>query len=101
MQKRYQNAGAAGTDGVAQGAGAAVDVDLVMREVEVAHGGHGDNGKRLVDFEQIDLVAVPAEPGQQLFDRTNGGGGEPGRVLGVTAVAADGGQRGQAAAFGV
>ncbi len=45
---------------MAERAGAAVDIDLVMRQIEIAHRRHGDDREGLVDLEQIDLAELPA-----------------------------------------
>src|SRR5690625_5247062 len=55
-----QNARAAGAPWVAQRTGAAVDVDLVMRQVQFGHGGHGHAGKGLVAFLKIDVIRLAA-----------------------------------------
>ena len=41
---------------MAERAGAAVHVDLVVRQAEVAHRRHGDDGEGLVDLEEVDVV---------------------------------------------
>ncbi len=45
---------------MAERAGAAVDVDLVLREGKIAHRRHSDDGEGLVDLEEIDDVRAPA-----------------------------------------
>src|SRR5690606_7311581 len=60
VEEGDEDAGAAGANGVAEGAGAAVDVELVVGNVEIFHGGHGHDGEGLVHFPKVD-VAVPAE----------------------------------------
>ena len=50
----------AGADRVAERGGAAVDVDLVVRNAEVVHREHGDAGEGFVDFEQVDVALAPA-----------------------------------------
>ena len=39
-------------------AGAAVDVDARVVDVEVVHGRHGDGRERLIDLVQIDIAAA-------------------------------------------
>lgn len=46
--------------------GAAVDIDLVVGEVEVAHGRHGDHCEGFVDLEQVDIWCRPTNPVEQL-----------------------------------
>ena len=59
-KQRDENARAGCADGMAECAGAAVDVDLLVGKTEIAHGGHGDDGEGLVDFEQVDFREGPA-----------------------------------------
>src|SRR3546814_10881056 len=58
-QQCDDDTGAGCADRVAEGAGAAVDVELLARNAELAHRGHGDDGEGLVDFPQIDLADLP------------------------------------------
>src|SRR6185503_14685144 len=76
VQKRDDDARARSADRMAERAGAAMDVDLVRRQVEVADRGERDDGERLVDLVEIDLVVTPADLGQELLDRADGCGGE-------------------------
>src|SRR5471032_3548208 len=94
------DARAGGADRVAQRAGAAVDVDLVVRDVEVAHGGHRHGGERFVDLEQVDALGVPADFLVQFFNRADRGGGEQVRFLREGGVAVDLGDHGQAQFLG-
>ena len=59
-QQRHQDARAGGADRVAERAGAAMDVDLVVRQAEVVHRRQRHHRERLVDLEQIDVGEVPA-----------------------------------------
>ena len=68
------DARAAGADRVAERGRAAVDVDLVVRDAEVAHRDHGDAGEGLVDFEQVDVGDAPAGLVEHLLDRADRGG---------------------------
>ena len=43
-------------DGVAESAGAAVNIHFVVGNAEIAHGRHGHYGEGLIDFEQIDIA---------------------------------------------
>ena len=54
-KQRDDDARARCADGMAERAGAAMDVDFVVRQIEIAHRRHGDNGEGLVDFEEIDF----------------------------------------------
>src|SRR3990172_2945842 len=64
-QERHHDARAGRADRVPERGGAAVDVDLVVRNLEVAHRGHGDHGERLVDLVEIDLFLLPPQLTQQ------------------------------------
>jgi hypothetical protein len=46
---------------MAEGAGAAVNVDPRWVQRQVADGGHGDNRVGLVDFPEIHLAGGPAQ----------------------------------------
>src|SRR5674536_221426 len=50
---------AAGADGVAEGAGAAVDIDLVDVEAEGLDRDHRHHGEGLVDLEEVDIADGP------------------------------------------
>src|SRR3569833_1769483 len=76
-----ENTSAGGADGVAEGAGAAVDVYPGMVDIDVLHRDHGDRGESLVDFIEVGVMRAPAEFRQDLFDGANGGNGEPLRFL--------------------
>ncbi len=67
---------AGGTDRMALGAGAAIDIDLGMIEAVFAHGEHGDHGEGFVDLEQVDVVLAPAGPGEQVGHRADRRQGE-------------------------
>jgi len=84
---------------MAHGTGSTMDIYFVMVEVKIAHGGHGDNGKGLVDFIKIHIRIRPANFVIEFIDGTDRGGREPFRGLSVSAVADDFGNRGQAAFF--
>jgi hypothetical protein len=55
-EQRDDDARARGADRMAERAGAAVHVDLVVRQVELAHRRHGDHRERLVDLVQVDVL---------------------------------------------
>ena len=46
---------------MAECAGAAVHVELFVRDAELLHGDHRHLGKRLVDLEQIHIAHLPAQ----------------------------------------
>jgi hypothetical protein len=51
----------------------AMDVDLFMRDAEVAHREHGDAGKSFVDFKQVDIGDAPAGLGEAFVDGADRG----------------------------
>ena len=76
------------TNRVTKSTGAAIHVDLVVINAEIAHRRHRDDGKRLVDFIQVDIVGAPAKLVVQdpyCRDRRRG---EPCRLLSKTGVTA-------------
>src|SRR5665811_891582 len=68
------------TERVAHGDRAAVDVDLVMRHIHVAHETHDDRGEGLVHLEQVDVACLKAGLGQRLARGRCGTGQHDGRV---------------------
>ena len=73
---------------------------FVVGKAEIAHGGHGDDGEGLVDFEEIDFRKRPAGAVEQHADGADGRGGKERGRVGVGGVAGYGGQRLEAAAVG-
>src|SRR3954465_7030605 len=61
VEQRAEDHRAGGPEGMTHGDGAAVDVDLLVGQVEVSHEPHGDRRERLVDLVEVD--AIGAEPG--------------------------------------
>ena len=59
-QQRHQDARAGRADRMAERAGAAVHVHLVVRQAELLHRRHGDHGEGLVDLVQVDVLRAPA-----------------------------------------
>src|SRR3954451_4705714 len=57
---------AGGPERVAHRDGATVDVDLLVRHVEVPHEPHRDRRECLVDLVEIDVVGLQAGPGEGL-----------------------------------
>src|SRR6185437_16077520 len=69
--QRHQYARARGADRVAERAGAAIDVDLLVRKPKVAHRRHGDDCESLVDLEEVDGTRAPAALLEQFLDRAD------------------------------
>lgn len=78
-----------GTDGVTEGAGAAVDVDFVGVQAQFLYRQQGHNGEGFVDFEEVDIVFAPTRLVEHFADRANGRQGELGGQLGVAGVSDD------------
>jgi hypothetical protein len=57
-QQALHETGAAHADGVAHGDCAAVDVDLLVRDVQQRPVGEAHHGERLVELEEVDLPNV-------------------------------------------
>src|SRR6185437_5570577 len=66
MQQRHDQAGTGGADGMAERAGAAVDVQLVARNSEILLRCHRHHREGLVDLEQVDVADAPADLVQEL-----------------------------------
>ena len=98
--QRHDDARAGGADRVAERAGAAVHVDLVVRQAVLLHRRHGHHREGLVDLVEIDLLRVPAGSFKQLPDRADGRGGEPRRLLRMRGVADHGRERRKPTRFG-
>ena len=60
--QRGHDAGAGHAERVAEGDGAAVDVELVPRDAELVADGHDLRGERLVDLDEVDVVDGHAGP---------------------------------------
>src|SRR3981081_2407728 len=60
VEEGDQDAGAAGADGVADGDGAAVDVEAVLGDGELAADGDGLGGEGLVELEEADVLDLDA-----------------------------------------
>src|SRR6185312_14047194 len=76
-----ENAGAGCANWVAECAGAAMDVQLVAGNGEIAHSGHGDDGESLVDFEEIHLIERPAGALDERSDGADGSGRKKRRLV--------------------
>jgi hypothetical protein len=93
VDQRDHDARTARADRVTQRAGAAVDVDDLVREIQLLHQRHRHHGKGLVDFPQVHVAHAPAGLGQRLLRGAHGGGGKPLGLLRVRGVADDARQR--------
>ena len=60
-------------DGVTEADAAAVDVHDVVREAQLARGGHGHGGEGLVDLDQVDVGLAQPGPVQGPGDADRGG----------------------------
>ena len=77
VRQGHDEARAGSADGVAERAGAAIDVEFFARDAEIARRRHRYNGECLIDLEQIDVADAPANLVEQLADRGDGRGREP------------------------
>src|SRR5258708_3506363 len=100
MQQRHDQACSRRADGMSERAGAAIDVQSVAGDPEVALRRHRHDREGFVDLEQIDITDAPADLVEQLADRRDRGGREPLRLLAVGGVAPDLGGNRQALAIG-
>src|ERR1700732_448020 len=75
-KQRHDDSGPRRADRMAERAGAAMHIDLFMRDTEFPHRGHGDYREGLVDLEKIDIRQGPAGLDHQFSQRLDGGGGE-------------------------
>ena len=66
---------------MAERAGAAVDVHLVVRQPVLLHCRHRYHGERFIDLVEIHVLRVPAGFSKQLLECAYGGGGEPRGLL--------------------
>ncbi|MNG78267.1 hypothetical protein D3C79_368360 [compost metagenome] len=66
-----------------------MNVDLLVRQVELLHGGQGDHGKGFVDLEQVDLGQIPASALHQFVDSADRRRGEQCRRVGEGSVPMD------------
>src|SRR5688572_18301503 len=85
----HERARARGADRMAERAGAAVDVVLVVRQVVLLHRRHGDHREGLVDLVEVDVLRAPPGALEKLADRADGCGGEPSGLLRMRRMAHD------------
>src|SRR5690606_3814404 len=92
-EQRDHQARARAADRVAQRGRAAVQVDLFVRQVVLAHRGHGHHRESLVDLEEVGGAGVPARLRVELLDGADRRGGEPLRFLRMRRVGDEAGDR--------
>jgi hypothetical protein len=100
-KQRHDDSGTRRADRMAKRAGAAMHIDLFVRQGKLLHRRHGDHREGLVDFEKIDIRQGPAGLVHQFSQRLDGGGGELTRRLGVGGMRQDNRQRRDAPLFGL
>src|SRR5690606_23142980 len=88
--------GAGGAQRVAHGDGAAVDVQLLVRDVQVLLELQDHGGERLVDLDQVDVVEGRARRGETLLGGRRRAGQHDGGVGAAGRGGDDAGARGQA-----
>src|SRR5690606_15583642 len=82
-----KNAGTRRADWMAQRACAAMNIDLVVRQIEIAHGGHSNDCKSFIDLKEIDITEIPADFLGKLAYRPNGSSGIKVRLVGMGCMA--------------
>ncbi len=100
VEQGYEDARAAGADGVAEGDGAAVDVDFFLDEAEFFADGQELGGEGFVGFDEVDVVEGEAGFGQRLAGGGDGTHAHDGGVYAAGAVADDFGEGFEAEGFG-
>jgi hypothetical protein len=100
MQQRHDQPGAGRANGVPERTGAAIDVQFLSGDAEIALCRHRHHRKRFIDLEQIYIADTPADLVEQLSNRRDRRGGEPLRFLAMGGVTFDFGERPQAVAIG-
>src|SRR5581483_8802940 len=100
MQQGHDDPCAGRADRMAERAGAAMHVELLARNVEIARRRHRHHREGFVDLEEIDVGNRPAGFRQQLPDRRDRRRGVPGGLLAVGRMPLDLGEDRQAVAFG-
>src|SRR5207253_1804742 len=93
--------GAGGADGMPEGHGPAVDVDLVAVEAEAADELLRDDGERFVYLEQVDVREGQSRPLKDLACGRDGSVEHEGRVVAHVGGSHDAGSCPQAVGFGV
>src|SRR6056297_234607 len=89
VDERHGQARAGGTERVAKGDCAAVDVELLLGDAELAAGVHRLAGERLVQFDEVEVVDGLAGALQQAARRRDGTDAHHGRVDARDVVVAD------------
>src|SRR5216684_4086587 len=92
--------GARGADRVTMRDGAALDIDDVGREAELARHGDDDGGEGLVDLDALDLAEGPARAGERLLHRRDRPEAEHAGLDRGDAIGDESGQRLEAALLG-
>jgi hypothetical protein len=95
VQQGGENARAGAAEGVAEGDGAAVDVHLLLLELEAADDGEGLGGEGLVQLHEVEVVHAEAEARQQLLRRGHRADAHGARVHARRRAAEDGRAHGQ------
>ncbi|EAZ58424.1 hypothetical protein PA2G_01665 [Pseudomonas aeruginosa 2192] len=101
VEQGHDDPRAGRADRMAQRTGAAVDVEALVGQVEVAHCRHADHGEGFVDLEQVDLAQRPAGTLHQALHRTDRRGGEQVRRVGERSMPTNRRQRREPASLGL
>ena len=99
-EQRHEDPRARRADRMTERAGAAVHVDLVVRDAVLLHRRHRHDRERLVDLEEVDVLRRPAGLPVQLLDRADRRRREEPRLLRVRRVRDDHRERREPALLG-
>ena len=92
VEQGDEDAGATGSDGMADGDGAAVDIDAVEGEAELFGDAEGLDGEGFVEFEEVDVVDGPAGAGEDFLHTGDGSEHDPSGSDAAGGLRADGGE---------
>ena len=92
VEQGDEDAGAAGSDGMADGDGSAVDVDAVEGEAELFGDAEGLDAEGFVEFEEFDVVEGPVGAGENFLDSGDGSEHDPAGSDAAGGLRADGGE---------
>ena len=101
MEQGHQDTAARGTNRVANGNCAAVDVDLARVPVQFLAHGQRLRGERFVGFDQVQLLQRPAGFAQATLGGTDRADAHDGRIHAGIGVGRDFGQHRQAQGLGL
>lgn len=72
-----------------------MNIEIVVRKVEIENGGNGKKGKGLIDIEEIEIIKIKESILRKFEDRENGGSGEEIWIVGIGWMEGDERERGE------